>query len=93
MSPIVRYTLPKAHINCNFPCDLLYSTNEYTGLGLQNPYFVNYIQQIRTLVDNSPKLSITSKLFQSSFEVLRLEAGIAGMTRKLLHSLTTSARS
>jgi hypothetical protein len=95
MAPILQYLLPAMGICRNFPRALVYNSVKYMGVGVQHPYTIQEIAQVKDIVSHVHRRTITGDLYRASFEVLLLEKGMGAelnqIPQEVLHSLATAS--
>lgn len=67
------YVLPKAGLAQQFPGAVLYGSIRYQGRNLNHPYFMNYIQQLHTLLHQQHSNTLTGELQRIEFETYALK--------------------
>ena len=76
ISPAIRATLNSAGIVWNMAHAVVFGPAKYQGLGVLNPFFLQQIIHITTLITEAVCNSSTGKLFRYSAETFRVEIGI-----------------
>ena len=74
--PAIQATLNAAGIVCNMAHAVVYGPAKYQGLGVLNPFFLQQIIHITTLITEAVCNSSTGILFRYSAETFRIEIGI-----------------
>ncbi len=74
MKPVLQVGLPKAGICRTISRAVVYSSIRYQGLGVSNPFWMQGIYKIQTLLD--PTNSLTHRLIQISVGNLITESGL-----------------
>ena len=76
ISSAIQATLNSAGVVWNIAHAVLYGPEKYQGLVVQNPFFLQQIIHITTLIIEAMCNSSTGKLFRYSAETFRVEIGI-----------------
>ena len=76
ISPAIQATLNAAGIVRNMAHAVVYGPAKYQGLGVLNPFFLQQIFHITTLITEAMCNSSTGKLFRYSAETFRVEIGM-----------------
>jgi hypothetical protein len=95
MAPILQYLLPAMGICRNFPRALVYNSVKYMGVGVQHPYTIQEIVQIKDILSHVHRRTITGDLYRTSFEILLLEIGMGAelnqIPQEVMFSLATES--
>ena len=65
MAPALNRALPNSKIQRNFPRSVLYGPEQYQGMGVENPYWVEGIEHIKAIVDEINGATDTGDLLQA----------------------------
>jgi hypothetical protein len=78
MATILQKALPRAGYVATFPRDLVYGDTDALGLGIKDPYTLQFVKQLKTIlaIDHLPV--ITADLLRGTMEELMLKAGLPG---------------
>ena len=76
ISPAIQSTLNAAGVARNLAHAVLYGPEKYQGLAVQNPFFLQQIIPITTLVTEAVCNSSTGRIFRYCAETFRVEIGI-----------------
>ena len=76
MWPILKDVLPKAGFNRHFPHAVVYGPASFQGLGVHNPYIMQGVTKVATVIEQMWKGTMTGTFIQTALEYLRLEIGL-----------------
>ena len=98
MRPAIRAALPKMGFNRNFPRELVFSTKEYQGLGVQHLFTLQSIEHLKNVIAHQLHPDLTTELHDGTFESLYLQIGLGkeflncalpGVDRELPRTIAT----
>ena len=75
MVPVLEAGLNAMQFSRKFPRDMVYGPKQAQGLGLKDPYIVQGLTWIKTLMHHGDRETVTGALLRSSLEHLQLELG------------------
>ena len=75
MVPVLEAGLNAIQFSRKFPRDMVYGPKQAQGLGLKDPYIVQGLTWIKTLMHHGDRETVTGALLRSSLEHLQLELG------------------
>jgi hypothetical protein len=75
MAPILEAGLNAIQFSQKFPRDIVYGPRNLQGLGVKDPYIVQGLTWIKTLLHHGERATMTGTLLRSSMESLHLELG------------------
>ena len=81
MSPILCAVLPKSGIVRTMPRSLVFSPFEYLGFGLKHPFLKQHMEQVKAILEESLKKSLTDELMSGNMAYIKLELGYPGDMR------------
>ena len=75
MAPVLEAGLNAMQFSRNFPRLIVYGPKTVQGLGLKDPYIVQGLTWIQTLMRHGDRATVTGQLLRASMENLHLEIG------------------
>jgi hypothetical protein len=75
MAPILEAGLNAIQFSQKFPRDIVYGPKDLQGLGAKDPYIVQGLTWIKTLLHHGERATMTGALLWSSMKSLHLELG------------------
>ena len=75
MAPALNRALPNSKIQRNFPRSVLYGPEQYQGMGVENPYWVEGIEHIKAIVNKIKGATDTGDLLQATIEQQEVKLG------------------
>lgn len=76
MTPILKYLLPAIGVCHNFPRTLVYSLEQYMGIGVKHLHTTQEIYRIEDILSHVYQKSTTGQLYRTSLELLHIEVGM-----------------
>ncbi len=76
MAPILQYLLPAIGVCRNFPRHLIYTSEQYMGLGVKHPHTTQEICRLKDIISHVSQRTNTGILYRNTLELLILELGM-----------------
>ncbi len=75
MAPVLEAGLNAMQFSCKFPHDMVYGPVNSQGLGVKDPYVLQGLTWLKTLLRHRDRATVTGLLIRQSMELLHLEIG------------------
>jgi hypothetical protein len=76
MRPVLQYLLPAIGVCRSFPRSLVYTSEQYMGLGVKNLHTTQEILRLKDILSHVYQRTDTGKLYRTTLELFILELGI-----------------
>jgi len=80
---LIQATIPKAGLVQTFPHDVIFAPENRMGLNLPHPFHLQFLKQIKLILNIPWMMTATKSLLIATAEYLRLEAGWTGTFDRL----------